>query len=389
MSASTDQRVPTREEMVDRVRALAPGFRERAAAAEKDRRLPQESFDEMLAAEAARILLPRRFGGYELGMQTWIDVVIEAGKADASHGWCTSLIIHHAHLVAQFGEEAQQAVWANGPDVSVAAAIMPACQITEDPGGYRVSGRSPFASGVAGASWAIVGGFLPGDGHRWGLFIIPPDSYVVDETWFTTGMQGTGSNTIVTDGVVVPESRLLLVSDIRNGHGPGGKLHDDPIYRAPLLSYSPLTFLTPMLGAARGAYEHFRDWTLNRKTVAGSSVADFVSIQVRLGRVAATLDAAELLMRRTAEVAETEVTAELRVRSIRDFAYVGELIVEAIDTLLQMSGAAGFAETNPIQRAWRDIHFASTHISINTESNLAHWGRTELEIEHPPTAILF
>ena len=65
--------------------------------------------------------------------------------------------------------------------------------------------------------------------------------------------------------------------------GPGGKLHAHPIYRAPFISYAPLTFVTPMLGAALGAYEIFRDWTKSRRGTGGVAIAE----QVRLGRAAA------------------------------------------------------------------------------------------------------
>ena len=63
---------------------------------------------------------------------------------------------------------------------------------------------------------------------------------------------------------------------------------------------------------------------------------------------------------------------------MRDFARASELTVAAIDTLVALSGTAGFAASHPIQRAWRDIHFMSMHISLNTETNFAHFGRMEL-----------
>ena len=116
---------PTTQQIVDRVRALAPRFAERAATGEEARRLPAQSIRDMLDAGLARILMPQRFGGYDLDFDTWLDVVLEISKIDASHGWCASLIIHHAHLVAQFPDEAQQAVWAGGPDVAIAASFAP------------------------------------------------------------------------------------------------------------------------------------------------------------------------------------------------------------------------------------------------------------------------
>jgi 3-hydroxy-9,10-secoandrosta-1,3,5(10)-triene-9,17-dione monooxygenase len=379
-------------QITDRIRGLIPGFARRAEAAEKARRLPDESIRELIEVGVARILVPPRFGGYGLGLDTWFEVVREISKADASHGWCAALMTHHPHYVAQCSEEAQAAVWANGADVVVAASVHPVTRVTREAGGYRVTGASPFASGVAHSTWAFVGGMVDSaDGPEWTLFLIPPDAYTVEDTWFTTGMCATGSNTIVTDDVFVPESRAVRVSDLREGTGPGGALHDRAIYRAPLISYAPATFATPMLGAAQGAYEMFRNWTRTRQASSGGAVAESVNVQIRLARAAANLDAAELLLRRTMQVAQAEVppSLELRARSMRDFSRAGELTTEAIDTLLSMCGTAGFALSHPVQRAWRDIHFASMHASLTAERNFAHFGRMELGQPRDPRQPFF
>jgi alkylation response protein AidB-like acyl-CoA dehydrogenase len=89
--------------------------------------------------------------------------------------------------------------------------------------GYRVSGQSPFASGVGHSQWVLVGGMVDAGGEpEWTFFLIPPGEYKVADTWFTVGMRGTGSNTIVTENVFVPKSRTLRLSNLREGKGPGG-----------------------------------------------------------------------------------------------------------------------------------------------------------------------
>src|SRR5687767_3140457 len=126
-----------RRELVSRASALGSTFAARAEAAEEARRIPQESAEDMLNAGFARILVPPRFGGFGLDFETWYEVVLELSKGDASHGWCASLMIHHAHLIAQFPEECQEAIWSNGPDVSIAASFAPRAQVTRVDGGYR------------------------------------------------------------------------------------------------------------------------------------------------------------------------------------------------------------------------------------------------------------
>jgi 3-hydroxy-9,10-secoandrosta-1,3,5(10)-triene-9,17-dione monooxygenase len=377
----------TKQQILDRVRPLLPKFAKRAEAAEQARHLPIESIQELLDAGIARILMPPRFGGYELGFDTWFDVTREISKADASHGWCASLIIHHAHCIAQFPEEAQQAVWADGPDVAIAASFLPGTTIVPADGGYRVSGQSAFASGVGNSTWVFVSGVVDQGGQpERTFFLIPQAEYKVADTWFTAGMRGTGSNTIVTDNVFVPKSRTLLASQLREGKGPSAALHQNHLFRAPFASYAGLTFATPMLGAAQGAYERFRERTKTRKGIYGGLVAEHTSVQMQLARTAADLDAAELLLRRAADTAgaSTPAAPALRARSLRDYTRAGEFAVSAIDALIAMSGTSGFSESNPIQRAWRDIHFASMHISVNAESTYSHFGRLELGLPRNP-----
>jgi 3-hydroxy-9,10-secoandrosta-1,3,5(10)-triene-9,17-dione monooxygenase len=372
------------DEVLARVRALTAGIRDGAAAAEEARTVPQKTIDRLLAAGITRILIPPQYGGYGLSLDTWFEVVREIGKADASHAWCASLMIHHPHYLSQFPEAAQKAVWADGIDISIAASIQPVGRVTPVEGGYRVSGEFPFASGINHSRWLVVGSMVETEAT---FFLIGPNDFKIKDTWFTNAMRATGSNTAVCDDVYVSESHTLALADVREGKTPGGKLHANPIYRAPWISYAPLTFATPMLGAAQGAYELFRDWTKSRRSGRGGfAIAEVTSVQVRLARAAADLDAAELLLRRAIDVAraETPPSLALRARSMRDCSRAAELCVGVIDELIAMSGTAVFAAAHPLQRAWRDIHFAAMHVALNPEQNFSHFGRTEFGLPRDP-----
>ena len=392
LSESERARTASHNELVARARELAPGIRESAAAAEEARTISRDSVAALLGMGIARVLIPPRFGGYGLGFDTWLEVLQEIGKADASHAWCASLMLVHPLWVAQFAEEAQKAVWAEGPDISIASSILPYGKIAAAKGGYTVSGHFPFSSGINHSPWVIVGGMVEtGAAPEWTLFLLGPGTFKIVDTWNTAGMRATGSNTVVCDGVFVPASHSVRVADLVEGTAPGTALHANPIYGAPLISYAPWGFVAPMLGAAQGAYEFFREWTKNRKNTFGARVAEQTSIQVRMARAAADLDAAELLMRRAAAIAQAPAkpSLELRARSGRDASRASEICVDVIDTLIAMSGTAGFASTHPIQRAWRDIHFAAMHVSLNPELNFGHFGRCEFGLPRDPHQALY
>jgi 3-hydroxy-9,10-secoandrosta-1,3,5(10)-triene-9,17-dione monooxygenase len=382
----------THEAVLARVRELIAGICDGAAAAEEARTIPQPTIDALMAAGITRILIPPRFGGYGLGLGTWFEVMREIGKADASHSWIAGLLIHHPHYIGQFAEAAQQAVWVDGPDVAIAASIAPVGRVVRVAGGFRISGRFGFASGINHSTWLIAAAmaeFGAGPEHTW--FLIGPRDFKVVDCWFTAAMRATGSNAAMCDDVFVPESHAVRMADLREGTAPGGAVHAHPIFRAPIVTYSALTFVTPMLGAAQGAYELFRDWTRTRRGINGVAIAEITSIQVRLARAAADLDAAELLLRRAVDVAQapTPPSLALRARSMRDCTRASELCIGAIDEIMAMSGTAGFASSHPIQRAWRDIHFSAMHVTLSPERGFVHFGRTELGLPPAPRQLLF
>lgn len=378
----------TKQEIMDRVGAMAPRFAERAAAAEEARRIPQESVDDMLEAGFARILIPKEAGGYGLRFDTWFEVTRELSKADASHGWCASLIIHHSHLIAQYPEAAQKTLWAGGLDVPIAVSLVPVVQAVAVNGGYRISGKgSPFVSGVDHCTWFMLSGLSrdggTGAAPEWKFFLVPSGDCSIRDTWFTAGMRATGSKTVVTENAFVPGDLVLRLTDLRDGRTPGGTMYRDTIFHTPYSYYAPIAVATPMLGAAQGAYEHFREWTKTRKAQDSSSVAAKVSVQVRMARAAADLDAADLLLRRAVNVTNRpqDYSPKHLTRSLRDFARVSELTIDVIDTLLALSGTAAFDTSHPLQRAWRDIHFMSMHSAVNTEKNFAHFAHMELGLD--------
>ncbi|MCW2855481.1 MAG: hypothetical protein JWR52_1096 [Marmoricola sp.] len=392
VEAETTPERLSKQDLIERARALAPVVRQRAADAEKDRQISAESASEMLQAGFARMLVPERLGGSELGIDTWFEVILEVARGDASHAWVAGLMAHVPQMLLQFGEQAQLAIWGEGPDVPTAGSVMPFADVTAVDGGYRVTTKAPFASGVTHSSWVFVGGFLPDEEiPTSAMFLIPPGAYELADTWFTSGMRGTGSNTIVTNDVFVPTDHVLRVSDLREASGPGVQLSPDGIYRLPFMSYAPLAFATPMLGAAQGAYQDFVAWAKTKKIAGGVNLIETPSLQTMLGRIAADLAAAELLLRWVVDKAETEVATTMQHRRacMRNYTRAAELAVDAIDQIAKLGGTFSFAEVNPIQRAWRDVHFAAAHVSLQGEVNYAQYARGDLDLPTPTTMSIY
>ena len=368
---------------VSRVAALAPRFRERAVRTESERSIPLESIDELVAAGMARMLVPREFGGDDLTQRTMVLATMEAARGCPSTGWCASLLAHVPHQAAYFPEEAQRSIWANGPDARIAGSTRPTARVDVVPGGYRLTGRHGFASGVDHADWVFVGGIVPGDGiPDWRFFLLERGQYQIDDTWHTAGMRGTGSKTIVVDDVFVPQAHTMRQSDCREGTAPGCLVNADPKYRLPWNAFSGLGFSATAVGAVRGAYEDFRTAAATKRDVTGSPVAQSQHLQIAVGEAAARLDAAETLLLRLADRADskTEWTLADRAQVMGSSRLAASLALEVMDAIVSLAGTSAFDAASPVQRAWRDVHFVAAHVALSVVETFGRAGRHELGV---------
>jgi 3-hydroxy-9,10-secoandrosta-1,3,5(10)-triene-9,17-dione monooxygenase len=386
--------VPTRDELVGRARALLPGLRERAARSEADRRIPRESIDEIVAAGLGRALQPRRFGGFELGHAAAFDIAAEIGSACTSTGWCTSLLNIHDWWLACFPEEAQHDVWRDTPNQNIAAMVYPTGKAKPVDGGYRLTGRWSWVSGIDHSHWAIVAALVipeAGPPHV-RQFLLPRSDYTVVDTWHNAGLRGTGSNDMTVDDVFVASHRTLPMDDFREGITEGGRSNGNPIYRVPMIAAFPHALCGPALGAARGALNEWLEWTRTRTaTASGDAIAETVPAQIRVSQVEAEIDAAELLIRRNIALVEQDEPIDLatRARSFSSYSFAVHALVRAVDSLVAGSGARGMVESNPLQRFWRDIHAASVHIGLSTELSGQLRGRALLGVPRDPKARMY
>ncbi len=183
--------LPTREEMLARADALLPRLRDRAPAAERDRRLADETVAEFRAAGFHRILQPRAFGGYELGLDTATACIRTLASACGSSGWVANLFIVHNYQLGLFPLQAQQEYWAAGDDqVCSTVSFAPRSDAVKSDGGYRVSGRWKFSSGCDFAGWFII---LKPSAGVFDWLLVPRSDVTIEVDWFVSGLCGTGS----------------------------------------------------------------------------------------------------------------------------------------------------------------------------------------------------
>lgn len=366
----------TREELLQRASALLPLLRERAARTEQLRQIPPETVQELQASALIRIGNPTRYGGHGIEIDAAYEVGWELARACGSTGWCYSLWTIHNWWAGHFSEQAQDELFAGGADTLYSTGLNPAGGRAEPvSGGLRLSGRWAFSSGCDAATWAMVAIPAPGpDGRAW--IMVPRSDYEIVDTWFASGMRGSGSKDVVVKDVFVPAHRVLDPNRAGNGDWTGWELHHRLSYRVPLRCLAGWDLAAPLIGVAQGAVDEFT--ALARP---GGGRTPSVAFQLRLAEASAEVDAARALHRH--DIREmldkaargATFTEGDRVRYRRDKAFIAKLCLRAVNGLFEAAGARAVMDSQPMQRFHRDAHAAAHHQALSWDVPAEEFGR--------------
>jgi resorcinol 4-hydroxylase (FADH2) len=392
-AAGSPDKDPAVGELLERARVIAALARERARETEANRRVGDDIVERMRQADLLRVMRPRAYDGLEHGFDVFTQLVAIIGSGCGSTGWVYGLLASHQWLVACFSAQAQEEVWRDRNALTTGT-YAPVGQAVAVDGGYRLSGSGSFCSGCDNAQWQLLGGLIPQpEGPpKPGFFLLRTTECRIDDNWHTMGLAGTGSKTIVADNVLVPAYRALAFAELSDASAPGMRGNPNPLYRQSFLAVLPIAIVAPVLGMAEGALADFLGMAKVRTTrgaVAGGNrrMAELTTVQLRVAEASACIDAARLLMfRDLAEAFDTvargePISIDVRLRNRRDQAFCVRLLVQAIDLLFLAAGGQGLFLDHPLQRAWRDAHAASSHISLNWDSAGSMYGQSMLGLE--------
>jgi alkylation response protein AidB-like acyl-CoA dehydrogenase len=353
-----------------------------APAADRDRRLDPAVVTALKEAGVARHFVPRRWGGREGGFAELISATALIAGQCPSAAWCGMLWAAHGRYAARLPEEGQRELWGRGPDTLIAAALAPPAGTARPaPGGWLLDGRWDCVSGVDFSHWVLLAAPVcdpaAGAGQTrpaaW-VLAVPRSEVTVHDTWRSTGLRGTGSNSVDVHGVFVPARRACPLGDVlAAAAGPGAS----PALRAPAqLAGGPL-FCAPALGAARLALRSWTRWATTPPAGRPAALGD-TAAQRALARSAAEIDAVALLLERAGASADAEpATPRAEAVNRRDAAVAAELLVEAVERLFRIGGAHARDDTSEVQRAWRDTHTVAAHGALRLDApagQYAVWG---------------
>lgn len=379
------------DELLARATDLAAVFAERAPQAEELRRLPPDNERDLHAAGLYRMLQPLSLGGAELDYTCLITIGSALAAGCASTAWNLTNLASHHWMLAMFPLEAQDRIWGEDRDALIASSfVFPAAKVRKAPGGYLLSGRWPFSSGVDVCQWNMLAGVVREEGeapdHR--IFLVPRSDYEILDTWHVTGLKGTGSQDVVCNEVFVPEAMTVSVAHLKGGVTPGNERHPAPLYRLPVFALFPAILSGVGLGNGEGALNAFVDATRKRTaSYTGAKLSELQSTQIRIGSAATKLAHARRVMVGICEEAMRDVerghVPDIVTKQAyrRDLAYATNLATAAVDEINTGSGAQALFLAGAQQRRFRDAHAISAHIAFSADMANAAYGRVALGIE--------
>lgn len=353
-------------------RSFVPRIRELARAMERNRRLDDDLVVDMEAAGLFSVVVPKRWGGAGLDPIALNEVVEIIGTADCSTAWVTGFYNLHNWFLCHFPMQVQERLFADAPSVPCAAVFSPPSGATRVDGGYVVTGRWGYATGILHATHALVPAMVD-DTLYW--FIVPRRELEVFDDWDMAAMAATGSVSIAATSVFVPEECGLPFSTVTSAADHPGAVHEEEVYRFP---FSALTLATVSLyvGALDAAVELAREGLQKSSGPPGPKRIERAAMRtrwinayeaarvVRLVRDAAAHEALEIARRGTAPTMEEEAREQLHIQFIR------QTVKNTLRDLVDSNGTSTHKADNQLRRASGDIAMLSTH-ALNGEYDVA------------------
>jgi 3-hydroxy-9,10-secoandrosta-1,3,5(10)-triene-9,17-dione monooxygenase len=379
--------VPCEEELVQRARALIPMLREKAASVEQNRMVSAETIDAFVEAGFFKILQPRAYGGWEMNPAVFYKVLMELGRGCGSSAWNMMILGIHQWEYGSLNDQACQDVWGEDNTVITASSYPPFGKVEEVEGGYKISGTWKTSSGCDHGHWAFLGG-LRRDASGQVIdrlsMLVPASVWEIEDDWFTFGLAGTGSKSLVIKEAFVPYHRAHSLIQYEYSDRPAQYL-----YPFSQIFFGAVSAM--IVGMGQGAIdEYVQQMQVRTNTLDGSGAALSPYVKDRLGNAVVRVRSArarllQMMAESTAVVERRElVPVADRVHYMLDIARVGRDCEEAVMLLFKATSARGIYLNNPLQRIMRDIIAASNHITQNADDTAGMLGAYLLGQQLPP-----
>jgi alkylation response protein AidB-like acyl-CoA dehydrogenase len=363
---------PPTSDLLRTARALDPVLRARAEEIEASRRLPRDLSDRFARAGYYRMFVPQAYGGLETPPREAMEVFETLARADGASAWCAFIGATSASVLASLPEQAAREIFAT-PETLICGAVAPRGTATRVEGGFRVKGRWSWGSGTQNADWVIGGCRLLGRGgeperSRDGgpvtrLVVLPAAEVELLDTWYVSGLAGTGSTDFAAHDVFVPERRVV-------GLGVEAPL-PRPLYAFPQLGLLGMSLGAIALGLARAAIDELVRLA-SAKTPEGSSrpLSARAHAQSEVALAEAAVRSARAFYFEAIDAAWSAASTHgaIALEQRRDLrlatTHAARAGAEAIDRMYHLAGGSSVYLRSPLQRIFRDVHVLTQHMMV-------------------------
>jgi alkylation response protein AidB-like acyl-CoA dehydrogenase len=373
------------DRLVAAARALRPLLERNAQTHEDDGELVPEVVDGLERAEFFKMSAPRRCHGIAASSHTMASVTAELARVCPSTAWIVSIVHTNVWVASRLGLAMQKLIFADG----VPRIVSPSNGIgtvTDKSGKLYLSGSWSYGSASHHSDWAVVPARDPAGVLC--MAAMPMREVEIDRTWLVTGMKGTGSDSLIADKVLISEAQLSPLD------GLGSETTNDAAFVREATDYWPgLTMLRcKALGVVVGAAEGLLETVMENKQrpIIYSTYGErgqSQAWQAKLGQAAAQISTARAMMDQhnrfndDAARGQRLLTYAERAKIRAEVSVICEMLIAAVETLMNLAGSSAYMLKNPAQRFWRDFSIAVRHVIFNIDLGFEVYGKQLLGIE--------
>ncbi len=337
-------------------------------------------------AGLTRLVSPAAYGGYELSPRALVEAERVVAQGSTAASWVLMVCAAHTFIAGRLPRAGQDEIFGTDSGMLIPGVPSPRGTCRRVTGGYVLDGRWPYASGADHGDWILVGARgvrnEAGESCPSLIVVLPRAGVVVDDTWFTLGMRGTGSKDVVLDNHFVPERYAVPMGEAQMGTVPGV---DSPLYRLPIRPTLATMLMGTIVGMAeRGLALFVEQARTRRDAYTGTDKAQSPGIQRRVAEASAEIACAWALTMQSCDLLEEamrndppmKIAARSRVRW--NAAYATELCRRAGNRLFDGAGAGAANDDNVLQTFFRDLNTATHHAMLDFDTNVEIEGKSLL-----------
>ena len=362
--------------LIRAARELAPTIEATRADIERERQLPRALVEAIGNAGLFALWLPKAFGGPELNLVDYIRVIEELARADASAAWCATVAACYSRIAGYLQPEIAREIFGSGCNV-VAGTINPTGKAFVVDGGYRVTGRWAYGSGILHSTWTLGNCIVhdregprraSGGAPDIRLTIFPTSAVEVIDTWHVSGLRGTGSHDYRVADLFVRDDHSISCFDAK-------PLQPGTLYAMPMMTVLSVAIAAVPLGIARTAIDAAVELA-QVKTPYRSSLLlrDMATFQATVGRAEALWGSARSFLLATVgdlwdEVSSGMAASMSQRASVRlACTQAAQSAAQAVDLMYNAGGGTSLYESSRLERCFRDVHACTQHIATSTDS---------------------